>query len=242
MADNTMRKSRKVDIIFCIDGTGSMGPCIYKVKDNAKRFVTEFINKMTTEYNSDVDDLNIKIITFRDYLDDGDCAMVQSEWFEVLAGDKEKYETYLNGIIAEGGGPSSEENGLEALYYAITADWKSKGDDDRQIIVLFTDADTLDLQDSERAGLPNYPTEMVDRDGLISLWLGFLPPFMSQDQLKLKQRNKRLVIFAPAGTQYETIVSNFDRSQFKAVSMDAGLADINFDEIIKIIAASASSR
>lgn len=242
MADNAIRKSRKVDIIFCIDGTGSMGPCIYNVKDNAKRFVTEFINKMNTEYNSDVDELNIKIITFRDYLNDGEYAMISSEWFETMAGDKDKYESYLNGIIAEGGGPSIEENGMEALYYAITADWQSKGDDDRQVIVLFTDADTLDLKDSERAGLPNYPTEMVDKDGLISLWMGIRPDYMSQDALKLKQRNKRLVIFAPAGTKYEEIVKDFDRSQFKAVSMGAGLADIDFDEIIKIIAASASSR
>ena len=48
-------------------------------------------------------------------------------------------------------------------------------------------------------------------------------------------------MFAPAGTIYETLNGSFNRSQFTPVQMDAGLGDMNFDDIIKIIAASASA-
>ena len=130
---------RKIDIVFCIDGTGSMTPCIDAIKNNAKKFYMDFVQKMTEE-GSSVDELNIKVITFRDYTEDGKEAMVQSEWYDITAGDDVEYEKHLNGIVADGGG-DEPENGLEALFYAMTTDWNAKGDKDRQVIVLFTDAD-----------------------------------------------------------------------------------------------------
>ncbi|MBR1747934.1 MAG: VWA domain-containing protein [Clostridia bacterium] len=241
MSANSTTKDRKVDIIFCIDATGSMSPCIGKVKDNAKKFYRDCVDQLTNVYGNNVEELNIKVITFRDYLDDGDSAMEISEWFDMTAGDADKYEAYLNSIIADGGGPSPEENGLEALYYAMTADWNAKGDNDRQVIVLFSDADALELKDSQRVGLPNYPTDMVDKDGLISLWAGIRPDYMSQGDFKLKQRNKRLLMYAPDNTVYQKICGMLDQSQFRAVSMDAGLQDMNFDDVIRNIAASVSS-
>ena len=48
-------------------------------------------------------------------------------------------------------------------------------------------------------------------------------------------------MFAPAGTVYESMQAEFNRSVFKPVQMDAGLADIDFDEILKIVVASASA-
>ena len=39
---NLFRKERNIDIVFCMDGTGSMAPCIENVKKNALRFYADF--------------------------------------------------------------------------------------------------------------------------------------------------------------------------------------------------------
>lgn len=231
MSDNTLGKKRNVDIVFCIDGTGSMAPCIESVKSNARRFHMEFVNKMT-DLNSEITSLRVKVIVFRDYKDDGDEAMVQSPFFE-LPDDNPDFENFLAGISASGGG-DAPENGLEALYYAMKADFAT-GPNDRQVIVLFTDADALDLQ--ARGGEPSYPSDMVDFDGLITTWICAT---QSAD-FKLRERNKRLVLFAPAGTKYEGLKKLMNRSVFTPVDMASGLGDIDFSEILNIVAASASS-
>ena len=48
-------------------------------------------------------------------------------------------------------------------------------------------------------------------------------------------------MFAPAGTKYEQLKSLMNRSVFEPVNMSGGLGDLDFRDIIKIIAASASS-
>jgi hypothetical protein len=64
----------------------------------------------------------------------------------------------------------------------------------------------------------------------------------SQDSsFKLRERNKRLVMFAPDGTKYKELKSKLNRSVFEPVNMAEGLGDIDFKDIIKIIAASASN-
>lgn len=238
MALNSSATERKIDIVFCIDGTGSMSPCLDAIKNNAKKFYMDFVDKLTNEFGSSVDELNIKVITFRDYVEDGTASMVQSEWYDITAGDDIEYEKHLNGIVADGGG-DEPENGLEALFYAMTTDWNARGDKDRQVIVLFTDADAVPF--GTQVGHPNYPADMVDMDGLLCTWMGHRPAFMGQGDFKLRDKCKRLVMFAPAGTIYETLNGSFNRSQFTPVQMDAGLGDMNFDDIIKIIAASASA-
>lgn len=232
MAGNILTTQRNIDVVFCIDGTGSMGPCIENVKSNARRFNMEFVAAMTN-LGSDIDSMRVKIIVFRDYHDDGENSMLESPFFELPA-DNAEYEKYLADLEAFGGGRSPEENGLEALYYAMKSDFTT-GSKDRQVIVLFSDADALALR--ERADEPNYPADMVDEDGLLSMWL-----CMVQDpDFKLREKNKRLVIFAPDGTKYQELKSKLNRSVFSPVNMADGLKDIDFTDIIKIIAASASN-
>ncbi|MDR3217005.1 MAG: VWA domain-containing protein [Clostridiaceae bacterium] len=231
MAGNVLKKKRNIDVVFCIDGTGSMAPCIESVKNNAKRFYLDFSEEMTRQ-NSDIDSMRVKVIVFRDYGFDGDDSMQISNWFELPVDDSE-FANYLTGVTANGGG-DAPENGLEALYFAIKQDFLT-GSNDRQVIVLFTDTDYLEL--GERKGKGSYPEDMVNGEGLQDMWF-----CRSQDpDSKLRDRNKRLVLFAPSGTKYENLKANLNRSVFEPVAMEKGLRDINFDGIIKIIAASASS-
>ena len=231
MADNIFGTKRNIDVVFCIDGTGSMAPCIESVKSNARRFHLEFVSAMT-DLGSEIDSMRVKVIVFRDYHDDGEQAMVQSPFFE-LPTDTADFEKFLADISANGGG-DGPENGLEAMYYAMKSDFTT-GAKDRQVIVLFTDAEALDLK--QRASEAGYPADMVDEAGLIEMWA-----CMAQDSsFKLRERNKRLVMFAPDGTKYKALKSKLNRSVFEPVNVADGLGDIDFKEIIKIIAASASN-
>lgn len=233
MTDNLIQKNRNVDIVFCIDGTGSMAPCIESVKHNAKNFYNQLSGALTASGTS-IDSMRIKFIVFRDYLDDGDDAMKESTFFELLNPvDDEEFQKYLSDINAFGGG-DDPENGLEALYYAMCSDF-TDGPSDRQVIVLFSDADALDLK--ARASVAGYPQDMVDEAGLLMTWAS-----LRQDaKFKLKQKNKRLVMFAPRGTKYEELSTKLDRSIFEPVDMSGGLGEIEFTDIIKMIVASVSN-
>jgi len=227
---NFLTKKRCVDIVFCIDGTGSMSPCFDNVKTNARRFYADFASTMT-DMGSEIDMMRIKIITFRDYKSDGAAAMVQSRFFE-LPDEEADFSAYLDTQKASGG-CNEDANGLEALCYAMRSDFVTGGND-RQVIVLFADTDSIKLK--ARAGLQNYPADMVDDDGLLELWM-----CMQSQPSKLRERCKRMVLFAPENTVYEKMKQRFNRSVFKPVQIHRGLNDVSFDDIIKIIAASASS-
>ena len=231
MANNTT-EARNIDMVFCIDGTGSMGPCIEQVKSCTRRFHLEFVSAMT-DLGSDIDSMRIKIIVFRDYAYDEKQSMIESPFYE-LPQDEPEFADFMKDIVAKGGG-DAPENGMEALYYAMKSDF-TQGPKDRQVIVLFTDDDALEL--GERSTSDYYPKDMVDEAGLITTWM-----CSSQDNsVKLCERNKRMVLFAPSGTKYQKLTSAFNRSLFEPVEMKKGLGDMDFKDIIKVIAASASNK
>ena len=140
MGLNQLAKERNIDIVMCIDATSSMGPCIDNVRRNAKQFYNDFVNVMTTQYNSDVSSVRVQVIVFRDLECDME-AMVKSEFFE-LPEDDDLFERFLNNIQPLGGG-DYKESGLEALYEAMTTDWIARSTNDRQVILLFTDSDAI---------------------------------------------------------------------------------------------------
>ncbi len=227
---NFIGSKRCIDIVFCIDGTGSMSPCIESVKSNARRFYSDFAKSMT-EMGSDIDMMRIKMIVFRDYKSDGQQSMVQSPFFE-LPQEETEFSAYLDGIHATGG-CAEDANGLEALYLAMNSDFVT-GSKDRQVIVLFADTSAIPL--GKRKNYAGYPAKMVDDDGLLETWM-----CTQTHSSKLREKNKRLVMFAPRGSNYEKMKQQYNRSVFEPVEMHRGLDEVPFDTIIKIIAASASS-
>ncbi|MBR5143489.1 MAG: VWA domain-containing protein [Clostridia bacterium] len=143
-----------VDIVMCIDATGSMASIINEVKENAMSLYNEFVDGM--EMNGKyVDTLRVKIIAFRDFICDSQ-PMVQSDFF-VLPKDSTKLRSFLDGIEAIGGG-DGPECALEAVSVAMNSDWTLEGEKRRHIIVVFSDAPTMTI--GERAGCPNYPDDI----------------------------------------------------------------------------------
>ena len=83
MADNNNDLSTYVDIVFVIDGTGSMQPLINKVKTLALS-LHEKLEEGLRENKRRIDNLRAKVIVFRDYYVDGNAAMEESVFSSCL--------------------------------------------------------------------------------------------------------------------------------------------------------------
>jgi hypothetical protein len=71
-----------VDIVFCIDVTGSMSPILDRVKDNALRFYDD-VQKNLTDKGKNVDELRVRVLAFRDFKADGAAALQESPFFSL---------------------------------------------------------------------------------------------------------------------------------------------------------------
>src|SRR5947208_2611442 len=123
-----------VDLVLCIDATGSMGHLINKVKESALCFYEDLSTKMQGKGKT-IDFLRLKMIAFRDYYVDGQKSVMESRFF-ALPDEKLEFAGFIHSVTAEGGG-DEPETGLEALALAIRSDWSRKGDKKRQIVVVW---------------------------------------------------------------------------------------------------------
>ena len=71
-----------VDIVMCIDCTGSMASTIDTVKENALKFYPD-LKRALDEKDKHVAQLRIKVIGFRDFAADGNNALEVSDFFEI---------------------------------------------------------------------------------------------------------------------------------------------------------------
>lgn len=133
------------DIVFLLDATGSMGPCINAVKQNIKTFVTT----MTTPNPNGgavVKEWRAKVVGYRD-LDYTDYpAYVDNNFVTSVA----ELESQMSALQADGGGDEPETL-LESLYRlanmpssapgeALRPDAWRPADAARRFVVVFTDA------------------------------------------------------------------------------------------------------
>jgi hypothetical protein len=183
-----------VDIVMCIDATGSMGPVIDSVKSIALKFDEDLRAEMDKKGKS-IDTLRVKIVVFKDYYADGvNAAMKQSKFFK-LPDERATFKDFVEEIIAEGGG-DEPENGLEALDLAVRSDWtKESTKFQRHVVVVFTDASAHPL---EKSGKPaGYPFGMAkDLNELTDRWEG---------EEYVGSSAKRLLLFTPDAEPWTTI-------------------------------------
>ncbi len=185
-----------VDIVMCIDATGSMAPIIDEVKNNAMSFYQKFIDSME-ENDKEVSELRIKVIVFRDYICDSE-PMVESEFF-VLPDQSTAFKNFVAGIEACGGG-DGPENALEAIALALKSKWTTSGAKRRHVILVFSDAPALAL--GERTECPNYPKNLPNTLAeLGSWWEGTDQEFISS----YSKKAGRLVAFVPAAEPWKEL-------------------------------------
>lgn len=210
-----------VDIVMCIDATGSMSPIIAEVKANALSFYQKFVDEMEAQVPpKGVEQLRIKVIVFRDYGVDSE-PMVESKFF-VLDEEVEAFQEFVNGIEASGGG-DGPENSLEALALAMKSDWVRTGSVRRHVILMYTDAPALPL--SARAGQPGYPADMPkDIAELRDMWEGQY----------MEKRAKRLHVFAPDCEPWSDMV-DWSNAFHTASNAGAGCDDTDIATCIHLL-------
>ena len=228
----SMNISRNLDLVFCIDGTGSMRPIMDDIKENAIRLYSQLVEECYV-HGASVGALRVKVITFRDYESEGEDAIEESPFFE-LPDDDDLFSEHLKSIVP-GGGAGKGACGYEALHYAMRGEFVH-GPKDRQIIVLITDTYPRPMPKRGRKGY--YPEHMSKFEDLINDWAG-----ASQNpEITLTPRGKRMVLFAPADSGYRDLATYMKGSIFQPVEKNKGLSDMDFSHIVRIVAASVGGQ
>ena len=212
-----------VDIVFCIDVTGSMTPIIDAVKANALRFYEDVQTNLTTKGKS-VDELRVRVIAFRDFAVDDDGALQESSFY-ALPDDQDAFAGFVEALQPQGGG-DAPESGLEAVALAINSPWTSRGDRRRQVIVVWTDAPAHPLN---FAAVPpslasSVPTSFSD---LTDLW--------EDPQGPVGASSKRLILFAPDGAGWSDISASWENVVHHPSQAGGGLSEVDYGTIVDSI-------
>lgn len=126
-----------VDIVLCIDGTGSMRKIINDAKAQAIRFHDDFVRAME-KMEKQPGKLRVRLIVFRDIKFK---QFAETTRFFNLPDERDEFAAEVSKIKAKGGGGDGPESALEALIEAAKSDWiKDQGLRQRHVIVLWTDA------------------------------------------------------------------------------------------------------
>lgn len=225
MASN-FKITYNVDMAFCIDVTGSMDNIIDIVRNNALNLYQDVQNCMEQK-GKHVDTLRVRIVAFRDYIADGEKAMLVTNFF-TLPQDADNLKSCVDSLVAKGGGDDPED-GLEALGYAIRSQWNLEGAKKRHVIVLWTDDDAHPLGYGKKSRY--YPNGMAADMRELTAWWGDAndPGFMDQEA-------KRLVLFAPDVEGWRQISDNWDKVLHYPSNAGEGLRDVEYSQIISVIA------
>lgn len=214
-----------VDMVFCIDCTGSMGSIIEIVKNNALNFYHD-VTTVMEQKRKHISQLRVRVVAFRDYDADRENAMMVTDFFK-LPQEADEFERCVRSLKAEGGGDDPED-GLEALAYAIKSNWDTEGMKRRQVIVVWTDAPTHPLGYGKRSGF--YPNGMANDIRELSDWWGGV-----QKKGFVDNEAKRLLLFAPDAPDWNIISENWDKVLHFPSEAGNGLQNLEYEEIINTI-------
>ena len=220
-----------VDIVMCIDATGSMSKIIDEVKATALTFYQRFVEAME-EADKSVDKLRIKVIAFRDYGKTDAPAMEISDRFFTLPDENEAFKSFVDGIEAKGGG-DIPENALEAIALALKSDWTTDGEKRRHVILMFTDAPALDF--SARAACPGYPEGMPADLAQLGAWWEQTDQTFGEGTYQAEAG--RLVAFVPNAEPW-TAMEAWNRYWPAYSEAGRGLSDVDMAAAIDLLVGS----
>lgn len=187
-----------VDIVFLIDVTGSMTPCIDALKKNIEAFVESLTGSDANGVQL-VQDWRASAMGYRDIREDGPNWFVSNPFIDSVEGLRNQ----LSGLKAQGGGDEPESL-LDALFKVasmpatdkgasgLSDHWRYRSDAMRAVIV-FSDA--------------SFPRELVDPPGAT----------MMDVMNKLMETRLVLTMFAPQFDCYEEL-SLVNKAKYHAVT------------------------
>lgn len=208
-----------VDLVFCVDISGSMGGQLAQVKSNLITLYEKMEELMLSEEKY-VTELRAKVIVFSDIYVDGENGLQETRMYE-LPLEEEELSEYVQDIELLYGG-DTPESGLEALGMAMQSSWKEDGINKRDVIFIWSDAPALPLRPES--------------------WPDFVPPVLYRsletmtDAWENDERNidgKRLILFTPEAEPWTTI-NNTWSNVFSYPHQAAG-ADVDFDTVLDVI-------
>lgn len=216
-----------VDIVMCIDCTGSMGDLLDSVKANALKFYPD-LKEACAKKDKEISELRIKVIAFRDFNADRDGALETTDFFSI-PDQEDEFKRFIGHLAPRGGG-DEPENGLEALALAMKSDWTTGGDKRRHVIVVWTDASTHALENPITKN-EYYPQDMPKNlDELTNWWED------EQSGVMPSRTAKRLIIFAPDASSWTDIGLNWGNTIHHPARAGQGLSDVDYETILATIA------
>jgi hypothetical protein len=215
--------SYSVDIVFCIDVTGSMDPILDAVKANALGFYDDVQTNLVAK-GKNVSQLRVRVVAFRDLYADGDAGIEESPFY-ALPDDRAHFSEFVGGLTAEGGG-DAPESGLEAVALAINSPWTRVGDRRRQVIVVWSDQPTTPLDPSV------VPADLSSR---IPADFSALTDAWEDEQGVMGSSSKRLILFAPDGPGWSDISAAWENVVHNPSTAGGGLSDVDYGTIIDSI-------
>ncbi len=180
--DNRAAGTYDIDIVFCIDVTGSMSPIIDEVKSRIREFPI-LLQKGMESIHKTLGNLRVKLIPFRDLNYDTDA--ISETGFFSLPEEIDQLQKVIDSLDPHGGG-DNPESALDAIALAMKSQWCKTGWKKRHIIVVFTDASAIPLDEGIHLdGIPKNLSELED------WWLNGVPGG------SLDTQSERLILFAP---------------------------------------------
>lgn len=147
MQESLEKKKGVPDIVFLLDATGSMQPCIQAVTQNISIFI-DTLNAPDANGGVAIKDWRVRVLGYRDRDADG------SQWWvdNPFTSDTDEVKRQLAAIEAKGGGDEPESL-LDAMYALTQWPAAEKGEspspngwrhrhDATRIAIVFTDAST----------------------------------------------------------------------------------------------------
>ncbi len=224
------------DIVFLIDVTGSMAPCIDALRRNIEVFV-DSLSGGDANNAASVKDWRGKVVGYRDV---EHSAVEGTRWLEdhPFVRDAVALKAQLGELRAEGGGDEPESL-LDALYTVATMEASPKGaqgeeptkwryrSDAARVVVVFTDAsfkETMAIPQANGGSLQDVANVVMANRIILSL---FAPNFEGYDRLSQIDKSEWEVV------EYEGLSPQEALQKYTA---DAA----NFRTTLKQLAASVS--
>jgi hypothetical protein len=123
------------DLVFCVDCTGSMAPCIDGLKSELHRFISEM--EAPPEQGLLPVDWRLRVIGFRDLFQD------EQPWVNAgspMVSTAAEARTQVDALVSDGGG-DEPESALDGLWTAVAkTPWRKPCN---RIVIFFSDASSL---------------------------------------------------------------------------------------------------
>lgn len=161
----TEPKKGAADIVFLIDATSSMSPCITALKQHVHSFIHSLVSGDEASGIVSVDDWRARVVGYRDFNDCNQNARVARMYSKFGGGgwllsnpftnNEQELHDQLDTLKPFGGGPEPEESLLDALMLVMKSGFLPPGEDDDsgdktkmrwrtggvgKVVVIFTDA------------------------------------------------------------------------------------------------------